>query len=107
MLGQLNSTFKSNLSQLRYALAFALLCASSLVMAGSGGDAFQGVMDDLISFADGIPGQIVAFLTVAGVLIFSIVRPNLVGLGASIIVMVVLAQLNTIITTMLSAGLPV
>lgn len=94
--------------QTKVGLTLLVLSLLSLqVLAGSGGDAFQGVFDDLISYAEGIPGQIIAFLTVAGVIIFSMVRPNLVGLGASIVVMIVLAQLQTIITTMLTAGLPV
>ncbi|UJF20358.1 hypothetical protein L0B53_18735 (plasmid) [Vibrio sp. SS-MA-C1-2] len=94
-----------NLKRFSFLSFFAVL--SSTVIAGSGGDAFQGVFDDLAAFADGVPGQIIAFMTVAGVLMFSVVRPNLIGLGASILIMVVLAQLNTIITSMLTAGLPI
>lgn len=75
--------------------------------AGSGGDMFQGVFDELISFAEGLPGQIIAFCSFAGVIIFSMVRPNLIGLGVSIVIMIVLSQLNAIITGMLQAGLPV
>lgn len=76
-------------------------------IAGSGGDMFQGVFDELISFAEGLPGQIVAFCSFAGVIIFSMVRPNLIGLGVSIVIMIVLSQLQAIITGMLQAGLPV
>lgn len=95
-------------NQTKVGLTLILLSLFSLqVIAGSGGDAFQGVFDDLISYAEGVPGQIIAFLTVAGVIVFSMVRPNLVGLGASVVVMIVLSQLQTIITTMLTAGLPV
>lgn len=86
-------------------IVFSLFTVSA--MAGSGGDAFQGLFDELVAFAEGVPGQIIAFLSFAGVIVFSMVRPNLIGLGVSVVIMLVLAQLQTIITTMLTAGLPV
>ncbi|CAK2438720.1 hypothetical protein AB4559_08250 [Vibrio sp. 10N.222.51.C8] len=88
-------------------ITFALMFFTVSAIAGSGGDAFQGLFDELVSFAEGVPGQIIAFCSFAGIIIFSMVRPNLIGLGVSVIIMLVLAQLQTIITTMLTAGLPV
>lgn len=88
-------------------LAMVLMAMfATTVLAGSGGDAFQGVFDDLIGMAEGVPGQIIAFLSFSGTIVFSMVRPNLVGLGISVLIMVVLAQLQTIITSMLTAALP-
>ncbi|WP_299020966.1 hypothetical protein [uncultured Photobacterium sp.] len=87
--------------------AMAFIFGAMEATAGAGGAAFQGTYDMFAEMANGYPGQIVAFLTVCGVLFFSIVRPNLIGLGGSVIIMVVLAQLTGIISGMLDAGLPV
>ncbi|MGR5159275.1 hypothetical protein [Vibrio owensii] len=76
-------------------------------MAGTGGQAFDNMYTNLVGMADGSPGKILAFLTICGVLFFSVVRPNLIGLGASVIIMVVLSEMASIIGDMVTAGLPV
>ncbi|OBU22022.1 hypothetical protein CTM88_18070 [Photobacterium aquimaris] len=102
------STINSALKNKKIALFTVFACMiSTPAMAGTGGGAFEGSWDMLSELAMGYPGQILAFLTICGVLFFSVVRPNLIGLGGSVIIMVVLAQLKSIVNGFLDAGLPI
>ncbi|MEZ8028379.1 hypothetical protein [Enterovibrio norvegicus] len=100
---------KAKLSEKKAAVSAVVATSVAVPMtsqAGSGGQAFDDLYTDLVEMANGSPGKILAFLCIAGVLVFSVVRPNLVGLGASILIMLVLAKVASIIDAMLGAGLP-
>lgn len=64
---------------------------------------FADMWDEVKGLAGGAPGKILMLLMVLGVVFFATVKPNLVGFGACVLAILVLANAGNIIDSSLTA----
>ncbi len=92
---------------LTVALAAMFAAGGFDALAATGGfqDEFSGMWGEIKTLANGAPGKILIMLMVLGVVIFSTVKPNLLGFAGCVISILVLANAGDLIDNSLTASI--